>query len=103
MWIEPKICRDDIDGAKKLPASGAKEDCPPCNPGMHLNGTGSTVCAYCPVKQFSDGKAGMIYLSGLSSTWLIKYHKMYVKGKATFGPNWPTLPELIPVSLTHLS
>ena len=60
MWIEPKICRDDVDGAKKLPASGAKEDCPPCNPGMHLNGTGGT-CVYCPVNQFSDGKAGMIY------------------------------------------
>lgn len=58
MWIEPKICREDVDGAKKLPASGAKEDCPPCNPGMHLNGTGGTECVYCPVNQFSNGKAG---------------------------------------------
>ncbi|XP_027044003.1 UPF0577 protein KIAA1324-like homolog isoform X2 [Pocillopora damicornis] len=58
MWIEPKICRDDVDGAKKLPASGVKEDCPPCNPGMHLNGTGeSSSCVFCPVNEFSDGKA----------------------------------------------
>lgn len=61
MWIEPKICRDDVDGAKKLPASGVKEDCPPCNPGMHLNGTGeSSSCVFCPVNEFSDGKAGEI-------------------------------------------
>jgi len=57
MWIEPKICREDEDSAKKLPPSGAKEDCPPCNPGMHANSTG--VCGFCPVNQFSDGKAGM--------------------------------------------
>lgn len=59
MWIEPKICREDVENAKKLPASGEKEKCPPCNPGMHLNGTGT--CAYCPVNHFSDGTAGMIY------------------------------------------
>ena len=62
MWIEPKICRDDAEGAKQLPVSGAKEDCPPCNPGMHLNntnGTGGSECVYCPVNQFSDGKAGV--------------------------------------------
>lgn len=53
-WIEPKICREDVDGAKKLPASGGKEKCPPCNPGMFLNGT---QCLYCPANQFSDGSA----------------------------------------------
>lgn len=53
-WIQPKICRDDIQGAKQLPASGAKEDCPPCNPGMHVNGTGGS-CAFCPVNYFSNG------------------------------------------------
>lgn len=57
MWIEPKICRDGVDGAKALPPSGAKQDCPPCNPGMHLNGTGGTECVFCPENQFSDGKA----------------------------------------------
>ncbi|KAK3733694.1 hypothetical protein QZH41_008482, partial [Actinostola sp. cb2023] len=51
-WIEPKICRDDIKGAVKLPASGAKEDCPPCNPGMKVNDTG---CIFCPTNHFSDG------------------------------------------------
>ena len=49
-----------MENAKKLPASGGKEDCPPCNPGMHSNGTGAANCAYCPVDHFSDGKAGMI-------------------------------------------
>lgn len=58
MWIEPKICREDADNAKKLPPSGAKKDCPPCNPGMHANSTGA--CDFCPVDYFSDGKAGMI-------------------------------------------
>ncbi|XP_028517475.1 UPF0577 protein KIAA1324-like [Exaiptasia diaphana] len=51
-WIEPKICRDDVQGAVKLPASGAMEECPPCNPGMKVNGTG---CVFCPANQFSDG------------------------------------------------
>ncbi|XP_078343658.1 endosome/lysosome-associated apoptosis and autophagy regulator family member 2-like isoform X2 [Oculina patagonica] len=55
MWIEPKICREDVENAKKLPASGEKEKCPPCNPGMHLNGNGT--CGYCPVNHFSDGTA----------------------------------------------
>ena len=61
MWIEPKICREDGQGAKQLPSSGTKEECPPCNPGMHPNGTGMSECVYCPVKHFSDGKAGMYY------------------------------------------
>lgn len=51
-WIEPKICREDVEGAIKLPASGGKEKCPPCNPGMYLNGT---QCLYCPANQYSDG------------------------------------------------
>ena len=58
MWIEPKICREDVDNAKKLPPSGAKEDCPPCNPGMQANSSG--VCGLCPIDHFSDGKAGMM-------------------------------------------
>ena len=54
-WIQPKICREDVAGARKLPASGGKEKCPPCNPGMFLNGT---QCLYCPPNQFSDGNTG---------------------------------------------
>ena len=55
MWTEPKICREDMTDAVQLPASGAKEDCPPCNPGMYFNKTG---CVYCPTNHFSDGKKG---------------------------------------------
>lgn len=58
MWVEPKICREDVDGAIKLPASGEKQDCPPCNPGMHQNNTGNNQCVYCPANHFSDGKVG---------------------------------------------
>ncbi|CAH2275655.1 UPF0577 KIAA1324-like homolog [Pelobates cultripes] len=52
-WIEPKICRDDLPNAIKLPASGTKEDCPPCNPGFYSNGTNG--CFPCPAGTISDG------------------------------------------------
>ncbi|KAG8577057.1 hypothetical protein GDO81_010050 [Engystomops pustulosus] len=52
-WIEPKICREDMPDAMKLPASGTKEDCPPCNPGFYSNGT--STCSPCPFGTFSDG------------------------------------------------
>ena len=70
MWIEPKICREDVTGAKQLPASGAKEVCPPCNPGMHLNGTGGTACVFCPVNQFSDGKEGVLLVK-IDGEWKV--------------------------------
>uniref|UniRef100_A0A8C5PKK2 Endosome-lysosome associated apoptosis and autophagy regulator family member 2 n=1 Tax=Leptobrachium leishanense TaxID=445787 RepID=A0A8C5PKK2_9ANUR len=52
-WIQPKVCREDLPNAIKLPASGIKEDCPPCNPGFHSNGTYG--CSPCPSGTFSDG------------------------------------------------
>ncbi|MEE6509684.1 hypothetical protein FKM82_027368 [Ascaphus truei] len=52
-WIEPKICREDLPNSFKLPASGKKEDCPPCNPGFYSNGT--SACSACPLGTFSDG------------------------------------------------
>ncbi|EDO48834.1 predicted protein [Nematostella vectensis] len=54
-WIEPKICRDDLEGSVKLPASGGTQDCPPCNPGMTANGTD---CIFCPENHYSDGIKG---------------------------------------------
>ena len=54
-WVEPKICRDDVSDAVKLPSPGELENCPPCNPGMEfINGT----CVYCPENYFSDGSDG---------------------------------------------
>ncbi len=50
-WIEPKICREDLEGAVQLPASGTKEACPPCNPGMEpYNNT----CRFCKPGDFSE-------------------------------------------------
>uniref|UniRef100_A0A9L0R1P5 Endosome-lysosome associated apoptosis and autophagy regulator family member 2 n=1 Tax=Equus caballus TaxID=9796 RepID=A0A9L0R1P5_HORSE len=52
-WIEPKICREDLTDAIRLPPSGEKKDCPPCNPGFYNNGSSS--CHPCPPGMFSDG------------------------------------------------
>ncbi|KAM4747919.1 endosome/lysosome-associated apoptosis and autophagy regulator family member 2 [Rhinophrynus dorsalis] len=52
-WIEPKICREDLPKSIRLPDSGKKEDCPPCNPGFYSNGT--SLCTPCPLGMFSDG------------------------------------------------
>ena len=52
-WIEPQICRDDVNGATSLPVSGHVEDCPPCNPGMFMNGT---TCVFCPPMTYNNGK-----------------------------------------------
>ncbi|XP_072097055.1 endosome/lysosome-associated apoptosis and autophagy regulator family member 2 [Mobula birostris] len=52
-WISPKLCRDDIPKAMKLPPSGQKQPCPPCNPGFYNNDTSS--CAPCPSATYSDG------------------------------------------------
>ncbi|XP_078276517.1 endosome/lysosome-associated apoptosis and autophagy regulator 1-like isoform X2 [Rhinoraja longicauda] len=52
-WIEPKLCSEEMTGAVKLPASGAKKPCKPCNPGfVPVNTTG---CQPCPFGFYSDG------------------------------------------------
>lgn len=58
MWIELKICREDVDNVKKFSLLGVKEDCFSCNFGMQVNSIG--VCDLCLVDFFSDGKVGMI-------------------------------------------
>lgn len=57
-WIEPKICREDLMDAIRLPPSGEKKDCPPCNPGFYNNGSSS--CHPCPSGTFSDGTKGKV-------------------------------------------
>ncbi|XP_052008006.1 endosome/lysosome-associated apoptosis and autophagy regulator family member 2-like isoform X2 [Xyrauchen texanus] len=52
-WVEPQICLMDALGAVKLPPSGQREPCPPCNPGFYNNGTAT--CSPCPPGTFSDG------------------------------------------------
>uniref|UniRef100_A0A8D3DHT3 Endosome-lysosome associated apoptosis and autophagy regulator 1 n=1 Tax=Scophthalmus maximus TaxID=52904 RepID=A0A8D3DHT3_SCOMX len=53
-WIEPKTCNETIKGAVKLPASGEKNTCPPCNPGFFV--TNST-CEPCTDRLYSNGTA----------------------------------------------
>nr|XP_004558730.2 UPF0577 protein KIAA1324 homolog [Maylandia zebra] len=52
-WIEPKICSETVEGALKLPASGEKQTCPPCNPGFFVSN--SSTCEPCPSGSFSNG------------------------------------------------
>ncbi|XP_068185966.1 endosome/lysosome-associated apoptosis and autophagy regulator 1 [Antennarius striatus] len=52
-WIEPKICSETVEGSVKLPASGKKETCPPCNPGFFV--TNSSGCEPCDKDFYSNG------------------------------------------------
>uniref|UniRef100_A0A669CZR2 Endosome-lysosome associated apoptosis and autophagy regulator 1 n=1 Tax=Oreochromis niloticus TaxID=8128 RepID=A0A669CZR2_ORENI len=52
-WIEPKICTETVEGALKLPASGERQTCPPCNPGFFVSNSSS--CEPCPSGSFSNG------------------------------------------------
>ncbi|XP_045402657.1 endosome/lysosome-associated apoptosis and autophagy regulator 1 isoform X3 [Lemur catta] len=52
-WAKPKICGEDLEGAVKLPASGVKNRCPPCNPGFFK--TNNSTCEPCPYGSYSNG------------------------------------------------
>ncbi|KAM8831040.1 endosome/lysosome-associated apoptosis and autophagy regulator 1 isoform 1-T2 [Synchiropus picturatus] len=52
-WNEPKICSETVKKAVKLPASGEKQTCPPCNPGFSF--TNSSTCEPCRDSFFSNG------------------------------------------------
>nr|XP_026258612.1 UPF0577 protein KIAA1324 homolog isoform X3 [Urocitellus parryii] len=52
-WAKPKICGEDLEGAVKLPASGVKTRCPPCNPGFFK--TNNSTCEPCPYGSYSNG------------------------------------------------
>ncbi|XP_039179264.1 endosome/lysosome-associated apoptosis and autophagy regulator 1 isoform X1 [Crotalus tigris] len=52
-WAEPKICNEDIPKAVKLPPSGIKVMCPPCNPGFFK--TNASTCKPCPYGTYSNG------------------------------------------------
>ncbi|NWI08806.1 K1324 protein, partial [Crypturellus soui] len=46
-WAEPKICSEELPGAAKLPPSGMRSKCPPCNPGFFKsNGSACQPCPY---------------------------------------------------------
>ncbi|XP_020660952.3 endosome/lysosome-associated apoptosis and autophagy regulator 1 isoform X1 [Pogona vitticeps] len=52
-WAEPKICSEDLPNAVKLPPSGVKTVCPPCNPGFFK--TNASSCEPCPYGTYSNG------------------------------------------------
>ncbi|EPY84671.1 hypothetical protein CB1_000459017 [Camelus ferus] len=52
-WAQPKVCSEDLEGAVRLPASGGKTRCPPCNPGFFK--TNSSACEPCPYGSYSNG------------------------------------------------
>lgn len=52
-WAQPKICSEDLEGAVRLPASGVKTRCPPCNPGFFK--TDNSTCKPCPYGSYSNG------------------------------------------------
>ncbi|KAL9824677.1 endosome/lysosome-associated apoptosis and autophagy regulator 1 isoform 3-T3 [Geothlypis trichas] len=52
-WAEPKICSEELPQATRLPSSGIKTRCPPCNPGF-AKGNSST-CQPCPYGFYSNG------------------------------------------------
>ncbi|XP_032074294.1 UPF0577 protein KIAA1324 homolog isoform X4 [Thamnophis elegans] len=52
-WAEPKICNEDLPKAVKLPPSGVKMMCPPCNPGFFK--TNASTCEPCPYGKYSNG------------------------------------------------
>ncbi|KAM6924795.1 endosome/lysosome-associated apoptosis and autophagy regulator 1 [Xenentodon cancila] len=52
-WTEPKICSETAEGAVKLPASGERQTCPPCNPGFFV--TNSSICEPCSNDSYSNG------------------------------------------------
>ncbi|XP_032429216.1 UPF0577 protein KIAA1324 [Xiphophorus hellerii] len=86
-WIEPKICSETVEGAVKLPASGKKQTCPPCNPGFFV--TNSSACEPCSNDSYSDGKVcekcpvGTEPLLGFEYKW------------------WPTMPRNMESSVLH--
>ncbi|RVE70455.1 hypothetical protein OJAV_G00064830 [Oryzias javanicus] len=72
-WIEPKICSETVEGATKLPASGEKQTCPPCNPGFFVSNSSS--CEPCASDSYSNGTvcvkcpAGTQPLVGFEYKW----------------------------------
>lgn len=52
-WAEPKICSEELPQATKLPPSGVKTRCPPCNPGFAKSN--GSACQPCPYGSYSNG------------------------------------------------
>ncbi|NWW89622.1 K1324 protein, partial [Rhynochetos jubatus] len=70
-WAEPKICSEELPGAAKLPPSGVKTRCPPCNPGF-AKGDGSA-CQPCPYGSYSNGSGCLSCPAGTEPALGLEY------------------------------
>lgn len=52
-WAEPKVCSEELPQAAKLPPSGGRTRCPPCNPGFAA--ANGSACLPCPLGSYSNG------------------------------------------------
>ncbi|NXI34702.1 K1324 protein, partial [Galbula dea] len=70
-WAEPKICSEELPHAAKLPPSGVKTKCPPCNPG-YAKGNSST-CQPCPYGSYSNGSGCLSCPAGTEPALGLEY------------------------------
>uniref|UniRef100_A0A8D0F0V1 Endosome-lysosome associated apoptosis and autophagy regulator 1 n=1 Tax=Strix occidentalis caurina TaxID=311401 RepID=A0A8D0F0V1_STROC len=70
-WAEPKICSEELPQAAKLPPSGVKTRCPPCNPGF-AKSNGST-CQPCPYGSYSNGSGCLSCPAGTEPALGLEY------------------------------
>ncbi|KAM9520177.1 endosome/lysosome-associated apoptosis and autophagy regulator 1 isoform 2-T2 [Guaruba guarouba] len=72
-WAEPKVCSEELPQAAKLPPSGGRTRCPPCNPGFAA--ANGSACQPCPLGSYSNGSgclscpAGTEPVLGLEYKW----------------------------------
>uniref|UniRef100_A0A8B9ML90 KIAA1324 n=1 Tax=Accipiter nisus TaxID=211598 RepID=A0A8B9ML90_9AVES len=70
-WAEPKICTEELPQAAKLPPSGVKTKCPPCNPGFAKSN--GSACQPCPYGSYSNGSGCLSCPAGTEPALGLEY------------------------------
>ncbi|NXX53937.1 K1324 protein, partial [Scopus umbretta] len=70
-WAEPKICSEELPQAAKLPPSGVKTKCPPCNPGFAKSD--GSACQPCPYGSYSNGSGCLSCPAGTEPALGLEY------------------------------
>ncbi|NXT44216.1 K1324 protein, partial [Pelecanoides urinatrix] len=70
-WAEPKICSEQLPQAAKLPPSGMKTKCPPCNPGFAKSN--GSACQPCPYGSYSNGSGCLSCPAGTEPALGLEY------------------------------
>ncbi|XP_052671275.1 endosome/lysosome-associated apoptosis and autophagy regulator 1 [Harpia harpyja] len=70
-WAEPKICSEELPQAAKLPPSGVKTKCPPCNPGFAKSN--GSACQPCPYGSYSNGSGCLSCPAGTEPALGLEY------------------------------